>query len=281
MNAPDSFTTIRGQQRAKLVLEDLEKIMLDFVRKHQITHDEYRIATGILTATVKAGEETLLYDVFLEAEATDIGNLGREGSPQALEGPFHLPGAPLLQAPYVLPQRPGEAGDILLFCGSVTDDTGKPMSGAEMDVWQADAQGLYSNIHPGIPDWNLRGRFVTDEDGFFEVRSIVPPPYEIPKNGPTGQVLKAMSRHFFRPAHLHVKVHAAGCLDLTTQLYFSGGQYLENDVANGVRDGLVTTLTRRDSQSALAAKGLDKPYIEVRYDFVLKRRQAGQQVAAA
>ena len=272
MNAPDRFTAAPATQRARDVLEDLEKVMLDFVRKHQITHDEYRTATGILTATVKAGEETLLYDVFLEAEATDTGNLGRQASPQALEGPFHLPGAPMLQAPYALPQRVEEAGDILFFTGRVTDDTGQALSGAELDIWQADALGFYSNIHPGIPDWNLRGRLVTDKHGFFEVRSIVPPPYEIPKDGPTGRVLKAMGRHFFRPAHLHVKVQSPGCLGLTTQLYFNGGQYLENDVANGVRDGLVVDLTRHDSPAELAAKGVDRPYFEVRYDFVLMRR---------
>jgi catechol 1,2-dioxygenase len=45
----------------------------------------------------------------------------------------------------------------------------------------------------------LRERFYSGDDGTFEVRTIVPPPYEITKGGPTGIVLKTLGRHFFRP----------------------------------------------------------------------------------
>lgn len=241
----------------KAVLEDLEQVLLAFMRKHAITHEQYRRATEVLVGTVKAGEESLLWDVFLEAEATDIGNGLRAGSPEAIEGPFYLPGAPELASPYALPQRPGEAGEPLVFKGRVTDASGRPLPGAELDLWQADAAGLYSNIHPGIPAWNLRGRFRTDAQGAFEVRTILPPPYEIPKDGPTGGVLKAMGRHFFRPAHLHVKVRHPDCAEMTSQIYFQGGQYLDNDVANAVRDGLIAPLTRTEAG------------YEVRYDFAL------------
>jgi protocatechuate 3,4-dioxygenase beta subunit len=86
----------------------------------------------------------------------------------------------------------------------VTGMGGRPLVGVELDLWHADADGHYSNIHPGIPDWNLRGRLFTDEQGRYIVKTIVPPPYEIPKDGPTGRVVKALGRHFFRPAHLHV-----------------------------------------------------------------------------
>ncbi|MFZ3325563.1 MAG: hypothetical protein WA231_06545 [Methylocella sp.] len=65
-------------ERTRTLLEDLEQTVLQFMRKHKITHDEYRCATDILVATVKAGE--LLCDVFFEAEATDIGNISRQGS---------------------------------------------------------------------------------------------------------------------------------------------------------------------------------------------------------
>lgn len=97
-------------ERTRTLLEDLEQTVLQFMRKHKITHDEYRCATDILVATVKAGEGSLLYDVFFEAEATDIGNISRQGSVEAIEGPFYLPNAPVLKAPYVLPQRSDEAG---------------------------------------------------------------------------------------------------------------------------------------------------------------------------
>ena len=129
-------------ERTRTILEDLERTLLAFMRKHKITHDEYRYATDILVATVKAGEESLLYDVFFEAEATDIGNISRQGSVEAIEGPFYLPNAPTLEVPYVLPQRSDEAGEVLFFRGRVTSPDGAPLAGVELDMWQADAEGL-------------------------------------------------------------------------------------------------------------------------------------------
>lgn len=262
-------TAALGSSRTKGLLEDLEQVLIAFMRKHQITHEQYRVATQFLVDTVKQGEESLLYDVFFEAESTDIGNRTRMGSPEAIEGPFYLAGAPQLPEPHVMPMRDGEHGDVLFFKGKVRDVQGKPVAGAELDLWHADADGLYSNIHPNIPLWNLRGRFKTDQRGDFEVRTILPPPYEIPKGGPTGQVLKTLGRHFFRPAHLHVKVRHPGFAETTSQIYFLGGQYLDSDVANAVRDGLVATLERRDDEKEMRSRGLDRPYYVVSYEFVL------------
>lgn len=260
--------------RVKTVVEDLERLLLDFMRKHRITHNEYRRATDILAGTVKAGEESLLYDIFLEAAATDIGNIGREGSPGAVEGPFYLPGAPWLGSPCVMPQRANEAGDVLVVNGRITGPRGEPLAGVELDLWQADADGRYSNFHPDVPEWNLRGRFSSDARGSYEVQTILPPPYEIPKKGPAGRVLNALGRHFFRPAHIHVKIRHAGFDELTSQLYFRGGEYLDSDVAGAVRDGLIVSLSRRDLAADLAARGLDAPYFEVHHDFVLAPQQA-------
>jgi catechol 1,2-dioxygenase len=255
--------------RARIILEDLERTLLHFIRKHKITHDEYRCATDSLVASVKAGEGSLLYDVFVEAAATDTGNIGNGGSLEAIEGPFYLPNAPWLEAPYVLPQRFDEAGDVLFFRGRVMLTDGTLLAAVELDMWQADAEGLYSNIHPNIPEWNLRGRFRSGNDGTFEVQTIVPTPYEIPKDGPTGIVLKILERHFFRPAHLHIKVRHPRYRSLTSQVYFEGGDYLQTDVANAVREGLVAKLIRREDPNDVAARGLKKPYFEVHYDFVM------------
>jgi catechol 1,2-dioxygenase len=245
-------------KRVLEIVEDLERTLLAFIQKHQITHDEYRLATGLVIDSVKTGEESLLFDVFLEAEATDVESAHRSGSTPAIEGPFYLDGAPLLDPPYVMPRRPDEAGDELVFSGIVRGLDGIPLAGAELDMWHADADGLYSGIHPGVPDWNLRGRFTAGADGFFEIRTILPPPYEIPKHGPTGTVLNALGRHFYRPAHLHLKVTAPGHEKLTSQLYFHGGEYLDSDVANAVRDGLV--LSPEKTETGYRAT----------YDFVLE-----------
>lgn len=262
-------------ERVKTVVEDLEQVLLEFIRKHRITHDDYRAATDLIVAEVKAGEASLLFDVFLEAEATDVGNVDRQGSIEAIEGPFYLPGAPVLEGSSPqLPQRPEEAGDVLVFSGRVTSTDGRPLEGAELDMWQADADGLYSQIHPNLPEWNLRGRLYTDADGRFEVRTIVPPPYEIPKNGPTGVLLDALGRHFFRPAHLHLKLRRDGYEEHTSQLYFEGDEYLESDVANAVRDGLVLKLERSESAADAQRLGLDGSFYTVGLDFVLTPRES-------
>jgi catechol 1,2-dioxygenase len=255
--------------RLKTILLDLEQTLLDFIDRHNINHEDYRKATDLMVATVKEGEESLLPDVFFEAATTNIGNIGREGSGEAIEGPFYFPGSPRIDNPGQLPHRADEAGDVLFFNGRVTSTDGKPVAGAVVDLWHADAKGLYSLIHPGIPDWNLRGHLVTDEDGRYEFQTILPPPYEIPKNGPTGRVLTALGRHFFRPAHLHVKVRHPDFGEMTSQLYFQGGEYLDSDVANAVREDLVLHLVRHDKETDFAARGLNGPFFEVTYDFVL------------
>lgn len=254
--------------RVLAVVEDLERTLLGFIRKHQITHDEYRVATDLIVAEVQAGEASLLFDVFLEAAATDVQNHDREGSIEAIEGPFYLPGAPWLDGPpYTLPQRPDEAGVPLLFHGRVTTESGEPLAGVELDLWQADADGLYSLIHPGIPDWNLRGRLRGDDQGLFELRTIAPPPYEIPKDGPTGLVLNALGRHFFRPAHLHVKLRHPYFGERTSQLYFEGGEYLDSDVASAVRKELVIHAEMVEDPELIAQRGVDVPFVDARYDF--------------
>jgi catechol 1,2-dioxygenase len=263
-----------SNDRVKALVEDLERLLLDFMRKHRITHEEYRLATVILVGTVKAGEESLLYDVFLEAEATDIGNDGREGSPEVLKGRSISPTLLCLRRPMCFLSG---STRLVTFCSSTAGLPTRqvnPWQGLGLDLWQADAEGLYSNIHPGIPDWNLRGQIRSDANGTYEVQTVLPPPYEIPKDGPTGRVLSALGRHFFGPAHLHVKLRHPSYGELTSQIYFRDGQYLNSDVASAVRDGLVASLKRNENPEDLSAKGLSLPYYEVRYDFVLAPHHA-------
>ena len=55
-----------------------------------------------------------------------------------------------------------EDGDNTLMSGSITDlETGKPIEGAELDVWHTAPNGLYEQQDPDQPDMNLRGRFTT------------------------------------------------------------------------------------------------------------------------
>ncbi|MGO4753522.1 catechol 1,2-dioxygenase, partial [Streptomyces sp. 2MCAF27] len=138
-----------------------------------------------------------------------------------------------------LPMRDGEAGTELLFQGQVTSASGGPLAGARLEMWQADDEGLYSRFAPGIPEWNLRGSVVADDQGRFAVTTIQPAPDQIPTDGSCGRLISAAGWHAWRPAHLHLKVSAPGHAPLTTQLYFKGGTYVEDDVASAVKPELL------------------------------------------
>jgi catechol 1,2-dioxygenase len=256
--------------RVRTVVNDLERTLRAFIREHGITHAEYRAATDAIVAGVEAGERTMMFDAFLEADTVDIDNQQRGGTIQGIEGPFYVEEAPWLEGPpYVLPQRPDEGGMPLVFHGRITSPDGEPLVGVTLDMWHADAEGRYSQIHPGVPEWNLRGRFLSDENGSFAVSTITPPPYEIPKNGPGGALLKSVGRpHLFRPAHLHVKLRHPYFGAHITQLYFPNDKYIDNDVANAVREGLILDARVIKDPERIAQQGFEGPFMDAHYDFV-------------
>lgn len=110
----------------------------------------------------------------------------------------------------LLAEFPGESqakGTVVLLFGRVLDVNGNPVSGAAVEIWQTDAQGIYD--HPGDSDTASRdrsfqfyGTSVTGDDGVYVFRTIEPGYYEP------------------RPKHIHVKVKIDGQEALTTQFYF-------------------------------------------------------------
>jgi protocatechuate 3,4-dioxygenase beta subunit len=100
-------------------------------------------------------------------------------------------------------------GELLALYGHVLDASGAPLSGYAVEIWQVDANGIYD--HPGQantanrdPGFQSYGTTLTDEDGLYAFRTIVPARYEP------------------RPRHIHFKVKKDGAEVLTSQFYFSG-----------------------------------------------------------
>jgi catechol 1,2-dioxygenase len=261
---------VANNERLLELFKDLvDNYLKEFIRKNKVTPTEYRQAVKFLEKTGSSGEIPLMMDVFLETAVDEVAYGQWAASPTAIEGPFYIEGAPILETPYELPHRDEEPGDVMFFCGQVCDQEGNPLKDVELDMWQCDANGLYSNIFPSVPEFNLRGRFYTDEEGRFEVRTIVPVAYEIPKEGPTGQLLRAIGSHTWRPAHIHVKLRHENFHPLTTQIYFEGGEWVNDDCVGGVKPDLVARLEKHDTPSDYRQRGLDEPYYTVNYDFVL------------
>ncbi len=245
-----------------------------FIRENRISYDEYHRALEFLVEAGKEGQIPLLLDVFLEATVDQVSHGGRPGTESGVEGPYYLPDAPMLNPPCVLPQRKDEPGEVLLFSGAVRSTDGAPLRGAVLDLWQCDATGRYSHFNFKDPKYNLRGRLKTDSEGRFEVRTVIPIPYEVPKAGPTGALLAALGRHAFRPAHIHVRLTDAGFEPLTTQLYFAGDPWLDSDVVGAVKKSLVVKLKKHDDRADLAKRNLKRPYFACSYDFALRPQAA-------
>lgn len=232
----------------------------DVIREHRVTYPEFQAAKRWLMALGESGEWPLFLDVFVEHVVEQVAAETQEGTVGSIEGPYFLPGQAQLPAVCTLPMRDDEPGSPLVFTGQVRALDGTPLANSEFDIWQNATDGFYSGFAPHLPDGLLRGVVTTDGDGRFEVTTILPAPYQVPTDGPTGALIDNAGWHPWRPAHLHLMVRAEGHRTVTTQLYFTGGEYLDDDVASAVKDDLVLD----------PAPGPDGR-LRVEYDFVLER----------
>ncbi|MEU9369229.1 catechol 1,2-dioxygenase [Streptomyces avermitilis] len=237
--ASASGQAVADTERVNTLATEMISAVHDVIRRHQVTYEEYNALKSWLISVGEDGEWPLFLDVWIEHVVEEVAGSDRKGSKGTIEGPYYVPGAPALPSVSTLPMREDESGTPLLFQGQITGVTGEPLSGALLEMWQADDDGLYAQFAPGIPQWNLRGAIETDEAGRFTVRTIQPAPYQIPTDGSCGKLIAAAGWHAWRPAHLHLKVSAPGHETLTAQLYFRGGEHVEDDVASAVKPELV------------------------------------------
>jgi hydroxyquinol 1,2-dioxygenase len=149
--------------------------------------------------------------------------------------------------------RSATPGEVLFVNAWFKDRSGKPIAGAEVDIWQSSTEGFYENQDPVQADMNLRGKFFTDADGHIAFRSIKPAGYPIPIDGPVGELLRAQGRHNMRPAHLHFLASKDGFKTLISQIYVPDDKFLESDVQFGVTRHLIGDFVRHENEKAPAA----------------------------
>lgn len=258
-----------ANKRVQTVVNSLIAAIRKELAEHRVTQDEWHAAVKYLVDVAESHETALLLDVFFETTVERSDSAGRPGSEGTVQGPYYVANPPVLQRPYVLPMRPGEPGDPCVFRARVTDPSGRPIRGAELDMWQAGNDGTYSSFVGDAPAYNLRGRMVTDQDGKIEVRTIRPAPYQIPHKGPTGRLLELLGRHSWRPAHFHFFVDAPGFQRLTTQLYLAGGDWIDSDCVGAVKDSLIVEMKKVDQPGEAERLGIGNPYYETEYVFAL------------
>lgn len=244
----------KKNERVEEVFDLFIKHVKNFLQEAQLNHEEYTNFVNWADRLGRKGELPLFADVFLESHVLRAMYTDKPGTQPSLLGPYFIEGSPLIESkdgkPLELTQRPDEAGEVMYFSGNVSNTDGQPIANARVEMWQNDASGKYSAFDSDAPRYNFRGHFFTDENGDFKVKTIVPLPYSIPTDGPTGEFLEYTDQHPMRPAHLHLMFEAEGHDTLITQVFFEGDEWLETDVADGVRLDLVTTLEEKDGHKA-------------------------------
>jgi len=264
--------------RFRQVMTGLLRHLHAFVREVELTEAEWFTGIQFLTAVgqkcdAKRQEFILLSDTLGVSMLVDA--LNHRQSPGATEstvlGPFYVPGA--LELPNGTNLATGLPGELAFFSGRVLTTDGKPIPGAQIDTWQADAEGYYDVQRPNLDGMRLRGKFHTDAQGRFCFWTVKPTEYPIPTDGPVGQMLLNMGRHPYRPAHIHTMVSASGFETLTTHVFVAGGRYLDSDAVFGVKDSLIVDFARHESGVAPDGTKLDRPYFTVQYDFGLQAAQ--------
>ncbi|SHF92284.1 catechol 1,2-dioxygenase [Kaistia soli DSM 19436] len=270
-----------NDERLKQVMEVITRKLHEAVKEIEPTQDEWFRAIMFLTETGQICNEwrqeyILLSDILGVSMLVDaINNRKPSGASEStVLGPFHVDDAPELPmgADICLDQK----GEPMFVHGHILDTKGNPISGAKIDVWQANDEGFYDVQQKGIqPDFNLRGVFRTGDDGRYWFRGVKPKYYPIPDDGPVGKLLGALGRHPYRPAHLHYIISAEGFEQLTTHIFDPDDPYINSDAVFGVKKSLLAEFSKVEDTAAAATVGVTAPYYDVEFDFILSREKAG------
>jgi protocatechuate 3,4-dioxygenase beta subunit len=185
-------------------------------------------------------------------------------TPAQTAGPFYPVSRPLdSDADLTLVQgRSARAqGRIVHVMGRVLDSKGKPISGASIELWQANANGRYAhpadiNPAPLDPDFQGFGMQTTDDEGQYRFKTIKPAAYPVNPRNPRA----------VRPPHIHFIVTDRD-RRLVTQMYFPGEPTNESDIIFGQ----LTADDRRAATANLlkATADVEPDALMARWDIVL------------
>src|SRR3954447_4021822 len=263
--------------RAKFLLQELVKSLHDYVRKTDLTFEEWEYAIDFLTRTGQKCTEIrqefiLLSDVLGVSMLVDaVNHRDREGATETtVLGPFYVGEHKV--APHGTDISASLPGERMFVQSRVADLKGKPLAGVPVDVWHADDDGFYDSQKPSYATQgpSSRARFITDADGRFFFRTILPCSYPIPTDGPVGEMIVQTRRHAMRPAHVHFLVDAPGHQPLITHVFMDGDKYLDSDVVFGVKDELVARIERRTDPTMPDGKPAAAPWHLMTYEFRMK-----------
>ena len=269
----------RLKQLTLRIISDIARIIEDL----EVSDDEFWKAVDYLNRLGGRNEAGLLVaglglehflDLLQDAKDAQVGLSG--GTPRTIEGPLYVAGAPLCEGEARMDDGTElDQATVMFLEGVVRDTDGQPVAGAVVDLWHANTQGNYSYFDKSQSEYNLRRRIVTDAEGRYRARSIVPCGYGCDPQGPTQECLDLLGRHGQRPAHIHFFLSAPGHRHLTTQINLAGEKYLWDDFAYATRDGLVGDIQFVEDAAAARDRGLDgSRFATLEFNFQLQKAPA-------
>jgi catechol 1,2-dioxygenase len=274
-----SFDGSRDERLRELMVA-LVRHLHAFAQDVGLTQEEWERAIEIVTRTGDITDERR-QEFVLWSDALGLSMLvdalehaAPAGATEStVRGPFYVADSPLREYGANMSQR--SAGVPALVHGRVIDLEGRPIAGAELDVWQNGDDRLYAVQQPEGPEDHLRGRFLTREDGGYAFVGVRPTPYPIPYDGPVGAMLEASGRHPWRPAHLHMIIRAPGYRTVTTHVFDGVSEYLDSDAVFAVKPSLIRTFAEHGPDDPDTPAGVTGPWVSMENDIVLVAADRG------
>jgi hydroxyquinol 1,2-dioxygenase len=260
--------------RLRELLVGLTRHLHAFIREVRLTEEEWVAAIGFLAdaghITDDVRQEFILLSDTLGAsmQTINVNNRAYRGATEAtVFGPFFVEDAP--EVPLGGDVSFGAPGEPCWVEGTVTDTEGRPLAGARLEVWEADADGLYDVQHDAGRR-AARGRLHADENGEYRFWALTPTPYPIPDDGPVGRMLRAVGRSPLRASHLHFRVSHPGSRTLVTHIFPEGDPIGDRDSVFGLKESLVKRFEQQPAGTPTPdGRPLDGTWSRVRFDVVL------------
>ena len=261
--------------RLSKIMQSMIKYLHAFVRDIEPTEREWMAAIEWLTRTGKLSnnkrqEFILASDVVGVSMLVDCINhrLSSKATPTTVTGPFHVHDSPNLADGADMAK--GAPGELCYVSGSVRNVEGRPITGATLDIWQADGDGHYDAQHGGEEAW-MRGVFKSDANGNFVVQTVLPVPYSIPMDGSVGEIMARTNISPMRPSHIHFLIDAPGYHRLITHVFKKSCPYIATDVVYGVKAPLIAAFKLMPAGSTTPMGAIaDQQFWLLEYDFVLQ-----------
>jgi len=254
--------------RQREIMSSLITHMHNFVKDVKLQHEEFLGACDFLMRAGQTCDENrqefiLLGDILGIEVLVDMMTNPIKGnaSESTVLGPFYRENPPVLPKGASIIQKHYENEETTYFEGYIRDDAGNGVAGVTMDVWEDAPNGVYENLDPDQPEYNLRGRFETDENGHYAFIAVRPVPYPIPEDETAGDLLHYMGHHPNRPGHMHFIISKDGYRPLISQIYDADSEWLDNDSVFAVKESLIAKFKPAD-----AKHGTD---LHFDFDFVL------------